>query len=387
MTFKILSLDGGGMRGAISARILQEVERQIKELKGLALHEYFDMVAGTSTGSLLTAGIAAKKNTQELIKLYQDYGHIIFPREESFWPNPIQQMIQAFSPPKYSHDGLIKSLKATLGEVKIREVESPIILIPAYDTLYRNTTFFTNCHPDLGERWYDDTPLWEICVCSSSAPTFFPPYELKPYNKEKFGDWSFPHIDGGVSANNPSLAAISLALRVSNASNVSPDIKQKYHLENLKLEDISVLSIGTGRTGEPYQYSQVKEWKNFDWIKHVIDVFMEPTSEIDTTICKQILGEFGAKRYLRLQFDLNERFGSKANETYKDTRQVLPPEQRTNRFTGKKLTEEIDDATDRAINDMLDTATSFIEKGRTYYTRNEDGPLVKDAIAQFIDYN
>ncbi len=61
MSFKILSLDGGGIRGVISARILQEVEKQIQQHKGLALHEYFDMIAGTSTGSILTAGIATKK--------------------------------------------------------------------------------------------------------------------------------------------------------------------------------------------------------------------------------------------------------------------------------------------------------------------------------------
>ncbi|NEO65121.1 MAG: hypothetical protein F6J98_33900 [Moorea sp. SIO4G2] len=58
MTFKILSLDGGGMRGVISARILQEIEKTIKEKYGQELHEYFDLISGTSTGSILAAGIA-----------------------------------------------------------------------------------------------------------------------------------------------------------------------------------------------------------------------------------------------------------------------------------------------------------------------------------------
>jgi patatin-like phospholipase/acyl hydrolase len=81
MTFKILSLDGGGMRGIISARILQEIERQVQEKEGKALHEYFDLIAGTSTGSILTAGIATGKTSQELIDLYKNQGIIIFPLE------------------------------------------------------------------------------------------------------------------------------------------------------------------------------------------------------------------------------------------------------------------------------------------------------------------
>lgn len=385
MTFKILCLDGGGMRGIISARILQEVERQIQETKGKTLSEYFDMIAGTSTGSILTTGIANKKNTQELIDVYKNKGKIIFP------PSSLSPFLQTITgllrPAKYSHAGLIQVLKEELGSIKISEIKHPIILILAYDTLYRNTTFFTNCHPDLGARWYDDTPLWEICVSSSSAPTFFPPYQLKVYNTQNFGNWSFPHIDGGVSANNPSLAAISLVLRISKNPDVPLEIKQEYKLDNLELENISVLSISTGRSGEPYLYEQVKEWKALDWAQKVVDVFMEPTAEIATTICRQLLGGYSSKRYLRLEFELNERFKAKENETYQDTRELVAKEQRINRFTKKKLSEAIDDATEVYIRDSLEAATAFTESGRTYYTRNDHGPLVKDAIADFLANN
>ena len=382
MTFKILCLDGGGMRGIISARILQEVEREIQEKKGLALHEYFDMIAGTSTGSILTAGIATQKTSQELIDLYKTEGKIIFPPR--LLAPFIQKIFDVFATSKYTHEGLINVLKSQLGESKISEIKHPIILILAYDLLYRNTTFFTNFHPDQGHRWYDDTPLWEICVSSSSAPTYFPPYQLEVYNTEKFGKWSFPHIDGGVSANNPSLAAISLILRISQNPDVPIEIKQKYKVDNLQLEDISVLSISTGRSGEPYLYEEVKKWRTLDWAQKIVDVFMEPTAEIATTICRQILGGFSSKRYLRLEFELNERFKAKENETYKDTRELVAKENRINRFTQKKLSEAIDDASDQYIKDALEAATTFVEKGCTYYHRNHDGPLVKDAIANFL---
>lgn len=385
MTFKILCLDGGGMRGIISARILQEVEREIQEKKGLALHEYFDMIAGTSTGSILAAGIATQKTSQELIDLYKIEGKNIFP-PRSLAPF-LQKIADFFGYSKYSNEGLVKVLQSQLGNIPISQVKHPILLILAYDLLYRNTTFFTNFHPDQGAKWYDEIPIWEICVSSSSAPTYFPPYQLKVYNPERFGNWNFPHIDGGVAANNPSLAAISLVLRISHNPDVPLEIKQKYKVDNLELENISVLSISTGRGGEPYPYEEVKKWKTLDWAQKIVDVFMEPTAEIAATICRQLLGGYSSKRYLRLEFELNERFQAKENETYKDTRELVPKNQRINRFTQKKLSEAIDDASDRYINDALEAATAFVETGCTYYNRSYCGPLVKDAIADFLANN
>ncbi|BBD68154.1 patatin [Nostoc commune NIES-4072] len=391
MSFKILALDGGGIRGVVAARILQEVEQEIRNQgKGNFLYEYFDLISGTSTGSMLAGAIALGKESHELIKLYKDRGQDIFPldRKERYknLPSIIKSILDVFSPPKYSHDGIISVLKDTYKSIRIKDIEKPIILILAYDTLYRNTTFFTNCHPDLGDRWYDDCYLWQICTASASAPTFFPPYKLEPVDKEKFGDWEFPHIDGGVSANNPCLAALSLVMRISQSS-VSPIIKQKYKLDNLQLEDISILSIGTGQTGEPYQYKQISKWRGLDWIQNLTNIFMEPTSEIDSTICRQIMGGYDSKRYLRLQFDLNETFKAKPEETYKDPRIVLPPEERKNRFTGEKVSPEIDNASLEIIEQLINTTSAFIDKGLTYYTRDDSGSPIKEAIASFIKDN
>ncbi|MFN6537600.1 MAG: patatin-like phospholipase family protein [Nostoc sp. EkiNYC01] len=392
MSFKILSLDGGGIRGVIAARILQQVEQEIR-IQGKAdfLHEYFDLIAGTSTGSILTAGIAVGKDSYELIKLYQERGKDIFPQDKKDryknLPSIIKVIFDVFSTSKYSHDGIINVLKDAYKNKKIKDIQNPILLILAYDTLYRNTTFFTNCHPDLGDRWYDDCYLWEICTASASAPTFFPPYQLECVDKDKFGDWVFPHIDGGVGANNPSLAALSLVLRVSQSDSVSQTIKQQYKLDNLRLEDISMLSIGTGQTGEPYQYEQVKKWRGLDWAQHLTDIFMEPTSEIGSTICRQIMGGYNSKRYLRLQFDLNERFKAKPNETYKDSRIVLQREERKNQFTHENVNEEIDNTNKDIIEQLIYTASAFIDKGCSYYTRDGNGPQVKKAIASFIKDN
>ncbi|MGK7927435.1 MAG: patatin-like phospholipase family protein, partial [Spirulina sp.] len=284
MTFKILSLDGGGMRGAISAKILQQVEIDLWEKRKLKIHEYFDAIAGTSTGSILAAGLVKEKSAQELIDLYKQNGERIFPKPwTSNLPEPLSLIAGLVFSPKYSHQGLEEVLQEQLKNTPIKAIEKPIVHILAYDTFYRNTTQFTNFHPHLGDRWYDDISLWKICVASASAPTFFPPYELAPEDKEKFGDWKFPHIDGGVGANNPTLSMISEALLLSQHPDIPDEIKEERNLKDLTLEKIAVLSIGTGNTAQPFTYKIVNSWKTMKWASHIGDIFMAAPQEIDST--------------------------------------------------------------------------------------------------------
>ncbi|MEH2083707.1 MAG: patatin-like phospholipase family protein, partial [Nostoc sp.] len=343
--------------------------------------------------------------TQAGTAIYKTKAKDIFPQPRNF-EKPWRFVRNIFSP-KYSHDGLENALKddSTLGETKIGEIPNIILLILAYDMRYRNTTFFTNLHPDLGDQWYDGIPLKDICISSASAPTFFPPRELKAFDEEKFGKWSFPHIDGGVCANNPSLAAISHALKVSRSPKLSLEDKKKYNLENLKLEDISVLSIGTGRSANPFEYEKIKKWHKLSWVERLVDVFMEPTSEVHTTICQNILGGFESGHYLRLDFDLNERYKISANENYKMTRTLIEKkEERKNKHLVKavninpkkykdyekdmRVNEEMDDSTEKNITTLIAATQAFIDYGLIYESRvYGEGPQVKEAIRQFIDNN
>lgn len=248
--YRILSLDGGGMRGIISARILKEIEEIVEKEHGQKLHEYFDLVAGTSTGSILAAGIACQMTAQDLIDLYKKDGQDIFISSvrwqrrwrwltRFFWslalyPHESKQRWRRLTRllgylGLYTHESkkkglanvLRKNLKSPdkeeptirdIKEGKQRESEEtePIeLLILAYDVLSRNTTWFAST--PYNEAWYADLQLWKICTASASAPTFFPPYKLDYYSEEVPGQ-NIPHIDGGVSANNPALSAIAHAL-------------------------------------------------------------------------------------------------------------------------------------------------------------------------------
>ncbi|WP_084386902.1 patatin-like phospholipase family protein [Anabaena sp. CA = ATCC 33047] len=337
--FKILALDGGGIRGVITARIVQEVQSQI----GKPLNQYFDLIAGTSTGSILAAGIALGREPEDLIKIYQERGREIF---NASWLN--KNVKRWFRGSKYCNKGLIKVLRDELGEITLRQVSETSkaeLLIFAYDTLYRNTTFFTSCCPE-ENRWFNNMKLWEVCLSSASAPTFFPPYEFKwtdPHDSRR-SEWRFPHVDGGLSANCPALAALSHVTGVRKKS----------------ISDISILSIGTGATTQPLEYKETNNWGTAEWGVHIPDVFMGGQIQLATDVCGQIIQSANPGGYLRLQFALNERFGQRS--TPFSPRQLLSQEEQKNRFINKKINEDMDDASAENIQNLLDATSKFVEE-------------------------
>lgn len=340
--FKILALDGGGIRGVVTACILQEVEKQV----GKPLNQYFDLITGTSTGSILAAGLAIGMKPEELIEVYQKRGGEIF---NSSW---IRKKISWVWGAKYSNEGLIKVVREELSKklgkeitlCQVSEKTSTELLIFAYDTLHRNTTFFTSKCPE-SHRWFNDMKLWEICVASASAPTFFPPYEFKwtdPNDSEK-KEWNFPHVDGGVSANCPAIAALGHVMQVKNK----------------RLEDISILSIGTGRTTHPIKYEEMKNWGKALWGGKIPDVFMGGQIQLATDTCQQIIKSVNSQGYLRLQFDINQVFGEIKKPL--SPRPILLENKPKKQFIKQKISEAMDDASQENIDLLIEAATKFSE--------------------------
>ncbi|NEQ35102.1 MAG: patatin [Okeania sp. SIO3I5] len=378
MSFKILCLDGGGIRGVLSAKLLQEVETTVKEKKGQELHEYFDLISGTSTGSILAAGVVCQMKAKDMIDLYLEEGKNIFlesvrQQRNSFLSSTIlRKMIgnYALYPHEQGEQGLAKVLQKKLihqelGSAKISEIGKPHILIPAYDVYSRNTTWFTNNPPNT-EVWYDNIELWKICTASVSAPTFFPPYKL-PYNEEE----NLPHIDGGISANNPVLVAIAHALWIEKNN-------------GLKLSDIAVLSIGTGNTTCPYSYEEIKEWGLLGWVQHIPDIFLNPAAKNSEDICNQILDSVGGD-ILRLDFELNDRLEREKRPGR--LRKLL--EKPHNRYIRDKRNhyKEINEDIDNPDNcqDLIDAAECYLDCGEVYY--EQPRVPVREALQKFIGYH
>ena len=373
MTFKILSLDGGGIRGVLSARILQAIETVLEKTKGQKIHEYFDMVSGTSTGSLLAGGIALKMNAEELLSLYRNRGHEIFPdnirrqRKIRF----ISQLIGAnvlypHGNPATGTPGLSTVLSEEYGKKcgsvcpPISAIESPILVIPAYDTLSRNTTLFVSNNAKDDPSWYDPLPLWQVCTASASAPTYFPPYEL-PYYQDVMPGQVLPHIDGGVSANNPALAAVAHALLT----------------EEKDITEICVLSIGTGQTTQPYSYEQIKSWGLLKWVENLPNIFLAPPAQLTDALAWQILDAVGAGDYLRLDCALNQHFEGK--RIPKTLRKQSPNPK--NQYLGRKVPEEIDDP--NAYNDLVDVGAAYVDQGYAFY--HGEWCKVMDAVEKFLE--
>ncbi|MDM9584148.1 patatin-like phospholipase family protein [Nostoc sp. GT001] len=374
-TFKILSLDGGGIRGVISATILKKIETTLKEKKnGQKLHEYFDLIAGTSTGSILAAGIACQMEAQQLINVYKEQGKDIFlesVRQQRKW-RWLSQILGGYVlyPHERGEQGLAQVLKRNLihqGKCPtIADIKQPNLLILAYDVLSRNTTWFAN---DDDKEWYykNKTELWKICT--ASAPTFFPPYELRR-NSEEF----LPHIDGGVAANNPELAAIAhaLSMQINDQGKTRP-----------KIEEIAVLSIGTGRTTRPYEYSEIKKWGLLDWAKNIPNIFLDPSAENSNYISRRIFNSIGSENYLRLDFDLNEQF--EPRQSGRPKKKLKKP---YNKYVLKKddknykcITEEMDNP--EKCQDLIEAAECYLEYGEVAFKKQNIE--VRSAIEQFIE--
>jgi patatin-like phospholipase/acyl hydrolase len=309
--FRILSLDGGGIRGIITAVILIEIERKIKQKTGQTLQDYFHLIAGTSTGSILAAGIASGYTADKLLKFYTELGKTIFP-ENKRKPLLFQDVgdivnhwsrigKEGFDHSQYENAPLVKALKDKFGEkTELSGLSKNLVLITTYDASNRRPVLIRNWHKE-----WDYVPVWEACVSSASAPTFFPPYELKLPDPDATGkEKKLNLIDGGVFANNPSTCALTQALKLSDDPNDN-QIVEDHHFpmpptgrENF-FSSVSVLSVGTGDYTRPIPYEQSKKWGTLQWVAPLIDVMFDGSNIMNDKLVECLIGN--SKSYLRLQ--------------------------------------------------------------------------------------
>jgi patatin-like phospholipase/acyl hydrolase len=271
----ILSIDGGGIRGIIPALVVAEIEARA----GKPVSELFDVVAGTSTGGILAAGLTKPApdgngpayRAMDVVDIYYKDGPSIF--EPRPWPFRL-----GWARPKYPLGQLERSLKRRIGGHSLSDALCEVV-IPTYDVKGRQPVVFTS------ERAYHSTvmdwPAWKVASATSAAPTYFPPVDL--------GDGPrFSCVDGGIYANNPAMVAVAA---VSDAeAGVSP-------------RECHVVSIGTGRSETPIDPSKADDWGAFGWVGPVIKSAMDGSSEIAHA---NALSTVGIDRFDRLQTNLQE---------------------------------------------------------------------------------
>jgi len=251
--FKILSIDGGGIKGLYSAKILQHFEEKFK----VVLSDYFHLLCGTSTGGLIALAASLKISMSEVCQFYITEGPKIFPeyKKYKFWSWLFGQKItegdykQMLSGGKFSDVNLKIALKKMFGERKIGDSHN-YLCIPSYSITEAEPWVFKYDHSNLerdNKAYYVD-----VALATSAAPTFFPLAEIPYYNNTQF-------IDGGVWANNPTMVGLIEALRFFVGAGNKP-------YKKIKILSISSLSI-TG--GKPVGLKRQRSF--FDWKKDLFE--------------------------------------------------------------------------------------------------------------------
>ena len=272
---RILTIDGGGIRGLVSAIWLQALQQRLHAAGKGALHEHFDLMAGSSTGALVAAGLGIGMPASQIVSLYEHFGDEVFPgAAERLWSRVTRSFSQGLSAPRYSPKGLERVLKRVFGERTLGSVTLRTMAI-AYDTVTRNPMFFKSFKAE-----HADLPLWEVCRAATAAPTYFPAHLATIERRRR------ALIDGGVVANNPTACAIAEAVRLNN---------------DASLDGIVLLSVGTGQTTRPISEREATTWGALEWAIPIIDVLFDGSADSVDYIARQILGD---AHYFRLQAPL-----------------------------------------------------------------------------------
>lgn len=184
---KILSIDGGGIKGIFSASFLAEIEEKC----GGPYSEYFDMIAGTSTGAIIAAALSIGIPAQEILNLYLKKGKEIFPKGSTHF-----KLFHG----KYSNEPLKNALIEVFGTKKIKDCQTRL-LIPAFDLENRKVHIFKTPHSE--DLYFDKECLLVDCLlATTAAPIYFSPYQMN----------GGIYMDGGIGANNPSMITVVEAM-------------------------------------------------------------------------------------------------------------------------------------------------------------------------------
>ncbi len=302
---RILSLDGGGIRGLLVAQILEILEAKLntryekkfkkKPERPIRLAQYFDMIAGTSTGGILTCALLMpgkddpeypRYSATDCVNIYLKNGKQIFTKSYSGrWPG----FLSGLTGSKFVGENIETTLKKYFGDTMLSHLLRPC-LITSYDIEKRKAVFF--CQHDAVERGeLYDFPVREVTRCTSAAPTFFPPAFAQSEAKLVYHS-----IDGGLFANNPTMCVLIESLKYFG---------KKRGSALLNPAETVVVSIGTGTIDKSYKYKKAKGWGLIGWVQPIIDIMMSSVSETVDYQIKKLYDAMGVHtQYLRISPDL-----------------------------------------------------------------------------------
>ncbi|MCO6042707.1 patatin-like phospholipase family protein [Aeoliella sp. ICT_H6.2] len=293
--FKILSLDGGGIRGAFTAAVLAEIESRLDRPIG----DYFDLVAGTSTGGLIATAVASGLSASKIVDFYQQDGPAVFAPRPPFKPEKrarrlampagrfvvekaVGVSLDDVFQTKYPSHPLVDAVSRVFGDLLLGDITKCRLVIPAVDVTVGRTVVFKTPHlPNLTrDRHYR---VSDVLLATTAAPTYFPHAMLNGHGAV---------VDGGLWANNPSLVAYTEAMKIRECAQRECD-------PSFDSSQIEILSIGTG---EPrYSLDPPGDHAGIGWWgPRVFDVASISQSQGVSFQLQYLLDN----RYTRVNFDL-----------------------------------------------------------------------------------
>jgi patatin-like phospholipase/acyl hydrolase len=325
--YRILSIDGGGIRGIIPATIVVYIENRLQKITknpDVRIGDYVDFIAGTSTGGILTSvylspadkdgSIKYRYTAEDALRFYLERGGFIF--SSGVWDKLIS--LGGIIKERYSAKPLEKFLTFSFRNSKISELLKPCLLT-SYEIEKKQPVFFQS-HVAKNNKAFDFY-IKDACRATSSAPTFFEPARIQSLSGEMY-----TLIDGAVLANNPALCALTEACVLFAEKGIP-----------LTADRFELISLGTGKNQKVYTYEHVKDLGGLGWLNPLLDVMMNGVSDTigrELSVLFQSLGV--ADQYHRIQPEL-----TRANA-------------------------DMDDASPENIKLLMDEASSCIEKHKDY---------------------
>ncbi len=291
---RILSIDGGGIRGIIPGVALAALE----DVAGRPIHQLFDLVAGTSTGGILALGLTcpdpdrpgrARYSARDLVALYEDHGAAIFHRG-GLRAVPGLGLLSDMLEERYPAQPIETVLDDYFGEARLRDALVDVV-VPAYE-IERRVPFFFKSRRAREDDAYD-FPIRDVARATSAAPTYFEPHRITVG-----GDY-YSLVDGGVFANNPAMCAVAEALAVHRAGGGGDPAMPASPTS----PDLVVASFGTGEHTRRIPHDRAVGYGLVQWAPRLLSVMMDGNSD---TVRYQVAQALSPGRHYRFQIRLDD---------------------------------------------------------------------------------
>jgi uncharacterized protein len=277
---RVLSIDGGGMRGIVPATILETFEN----LSGQPISALFDVMVGTSTGSILAVGLnvpavdkpGPRYSAKDFVKMYVDLGAAIFHEDRS-----LLKVLDGITRPTYNPSGYEKILHDYFGDTTMAQLLGEVA-VPSIELEDMYMHVFSRARGQKGK--HSDYFVKQVIRAATAAPTYFPAASVASLDNSNKGTF----VDAGVSTNNPGVLAFA---ETSMISDNQPCI---------------FVSLGTGAITKPIPALKARNWGEVEWLKAIFDLQGEAQSSYAEVTIKEILQGKPGSSYHRYQVDLHQ---------------------------------------------------------------------------------